>query len=91
MARSSRSTATSRGPPTIGVPDSMRLTAADSMKRHEEVSLRVAVECAAVGEVDLGVLDSHIRALEARITEVEARLWPRVVRRVSRFAARRRG
>ena len=36
------------GPPTIGVPWSMRLIAADSMKRQDDVSLRVAVECAAV-------------------------------------------
>src|SRR3989442_14503185 len=36
------------GPPTIGVPSSMRRIAADSMKRQDDVSLRVAVECAAV-------------------------------------------
>ena len=49
-----------------------------------------AAECAAVGEVDLAVLDEHIRALEARITLLEERLWPRVVRRVTRLASRRR-
>jgi hypothetical protein len=49
-----------------------------------------AVECAAVGEVNLVVLDEHIRALEDRITALEDRLWSRVLRRVSRLATRRR-
>lgn len=45
-----------------------------------------AVECAAVGEVDLDRLDRHIRELEARIAWLEQRLWPRVLRRVSHLA-----
>ena len=35
-----------------------------------------AVECAAVGEVDLVRLDRQIRDLELRIAELEARFWP---------------
>ena len=46
--RSSRVDPTWRGPPTIGVPCSMRLIAPASMKRHDDVSLKVTVECAAV-------------------------------------------
>jgi hypothetical protein len=51
-----------------------------------------AVECAAVGEVDLLRLDKHLRALEARIAFLEARFWPRVLRSLSRLggAARSR-
>jgi hypothetical protein len=49
-----------------------------------------AVECAAVGEVDLVRLDRHIRDLELRIAALEARFWPRV-RRAARGLARRRG
>lgn len=44
-----------------------------------------AVECAAVGEVDLLRLDGHIRELEARIAFLEARFWPRVLRSLSRL------
>jgi len=47
-----------------------------------------AVECAAVGEVDLVRLDQHIRELERRIAALEARLWPRF-RRAARRLARR--
>ena len=39
-----------------------------------------AVECAAVGEVDLVRLDRQIRDLEVRIAELEARFWPTVRR-----------
>lgn len=49
-----------------------------------------AVECAAVGEVDLAALDRHIRELEDRITWLEARLWPRVLKTASRLARRSR-
>jgi len=48
-----------------------------------------AVECAAVGEVDLVRLDRHIRDLELRIAALEARFWPRV-RRSARSLIRRR-
>lgn len=44
-----------------------------------------AVECAAVGEVDLEGLDREIRELELRIAALEARIWPRVFRQLSRF------
>jgi len=47
-----------------------------------------AVECAAVGEVDLVQLDRQIRALEQRIGELEARFWPTVRRQLRRLARR---
>lgn len=47
-----------------------------------------AVECAAVGEVDLVRLDRQIRDLELRISELEARFWPRVRRTLRRLARR---
>jgi hypothetical protein len=47
-----------------------------------------AIECAAVGEVDLVRLDAQIRELELRIGALEARFWPRV-RRAARRLARR--
>ena len=47
-----------------------------------------AVECAAVGEVDLSRLDQHIRELEDRIGVLEARFWPRVARTLSRAVRR---
>lgn len=47
-----------------------------------------AVECAAVGEVDLARLDEHIRELESRITWLEDRIGPRVLRTVSRLVRR---
>ncbi len=47
-----------------------------------------AVECAAVGEVDLVRLDRQIRELESRIAALEARLWPTVRRTLRRLARR---
>jgi hypothetical protein len=47
-----------------------------------------AVDCAAVGEVDLARLDRHIRELEDRIAWLEDRLWPRVLRTLSRLVHR---
>jgi hypothetical protein len=47
-----------------------------------------AVECAAVGEVDLVRLDTQIRNLELRIAELEARFWPTVRRMLRRLARR---
>jgi len=48
-----------------------------------------AIECAAVGEVDLVRLDAQIRELEFRIAALEARLGPRVRRALRRLARRR--
>ncbi len=48
-----------------------------------------AVECAAVGEVDLVRLDRHIRELELRIAALEAPFWPSVRRALRRLARRR--
>jgi len=47
-----------------------------------------AVECAAVGEVDLVQLDAQIRELELRIAGLEARFWPTVRRQLRRLARR---
>jgi hypothetical protein len=47
-----------------------------------------AVECAAVGEVDLVRLDRHIRELELRIAALEAPFWPSVRRALRRLARR---
>ena len=47
-----------------------------------------AIECAAVGEVDLVQLDEQIRQLEARIGALEATIWPRVRSAVRRLARR---
>jgi glycosyl transferase family 2 len=44
-----------------------------------------AVECAAVGEVDLPRLEQYVAELEERVRWLEQRLWPRVLRRLSRF------
>jgi hypothetical protein len=49
-----------------------------------------AIECAAVGEVDLVGLDSQIRELEARIAQLEATFWPRFRSTVRRLARLRR-
>jgi len=49
-----------------------------------------AIECAAVGEVDLVRIDEQIRQLEARIAALEATFWPRV-RSAARRLARRPG
>lgn len=50
-----------------------------------------AVECAAVGEVDLAGLDRSIRELEDRIATLEQRFWPRVQRGLIRMSGRHRG
>lgn len=49
-----------------------------------------AVECAAVGEVNLDRLDRQIRELEARLAELESRFWPRMRRLGSRVVGGRR-
>jgi len=47
-----------------------------------------AVECAAVGEVDLPRLEAYIEELEQRVAWLEQRLWPRLMRRVGRVVRR---
>ena len=47
-----------------------------------------AVECAAVGEVDLPRLEQYIAELEQRIGWLEQRFWPRVLRAGSRLVQR---
>jgi hypothetical protein len=44
-----------------------------------------AVECAAVGEINLPGLERYIAELEQRIGWLEQRFWPRVLRAVSRL------
>ena len=48
-----------------------------------------AVECAAVGEVDLPKLEAYVSDLEQRVAFLEQRLWPRVLRAASRLAGRK--
>jgi hypothetical protein len=47
-----------------------------------------AVECAAVGEVDLPRLERAMADLEARVVWLEQRFWRRVQRRVARVVGR---
>jgi hypothetical protein len=49
---------------------------------------RYAVECAAVGEVDLPRLEQYVTELERRVDWLEQRFWPRVIRRLARVARR---
>jgi hypothetical protein len=47
-----------------------------------------AVECVAVGEVDLRGLEQYIAELEQRVGRLEQRIWPRMLRAASRLAGR---
>jgi hypothetical protein len=47
-----------------------------------------AVECAAVGEVDLARLEGEVVELEQRVAWLEERLWPRLLRLGSRVLRR---
>ena len=76
---------------------SLRVTSHEGRPEFDALELRApgivddaayAVECAAVGEVDLARLDRHIRELEERIGVLEARFWPRVARTLSRAVRR---
>jgi glycosyl transferase family 2 len=49
-----------------------------------------AVECAAVGEVDLPGLERYVGELEQRVAWLEQRLWPRLLRRASGLFRRSR-
>jgi hypothetical protein len=48
-----------------------------------------AVDCAAVGEVDLPRLEEYVTELEQRIGWLEQRFWPRALRSASRLLRRR--
>jgi hypothetical protein len=48
-----------------------------------------AVECAEVGEVDLAKVERYVAQLEERVAALEARLGPRVLRKLSRLVGRR--
>jgi hypothetical protein len=48
-----------------------------------------AVDCAAVGEVDLPRLEDLVTELEQRVGWLELRFWPRVLRSASRRINRR--
>jgi hypothetical protein len=82
-----------------GLVEDSRLQDALGAIRHGETDLvfRVpdivedalyAVECAAVGEVDLPKLEQYVTELEQRVEWLEQRFWPRVLRRVARIAGR---
>jgi hypothetical protein len=47
-----------------------------------------AVDCAAVGEVDLPRLEREVAELEGRVAWLEQRFWPRVLRRLTRLGRR---
>ena len=47
-----------------------------------------AVECAAVGEVDLPRLERYVSELEGRVAWLEQRFWPRLLRRITSLARR---
>jgi hypothetical protein len=49
---------------------------------------RYAVECAAVGEVDLPRLEAYVTELEQRVAILEQRFWPRAMRLGSRLLRR---
>jgi hypothetical protein len=49
-----------------------------------------AVECAAVGEVDLPRLEQYVSELEQRVGWLEQRLWPRFLRSAARLVGRGR-
>jgi hypothetical protein len=48
-----------------------------------------AVECAAVGEIDLPRLEAYVAELEQRVAFLERRLWPRLLRVASAVVRRR--
>jgi hypothetical protein len=48
-----------------------------------------AVDCAAVGEVDLPRLEQYVTELEQRVGWLEQRFWPRMLRSASRLVRRR--
>jgi len=69
----------------------------EALAGGESLALRVpdlvddaayAVDCAAVGEVDLPRLEREVAELEARVIWLEQRLWPRLLRRLKRVARR---
>jgi hypothetical protein len=68
------------------------LQAGESMPRFRVPDIvedaHYAIECAAVGEVDLPRLEQYVTELEQRIEWLEQRFWPRVLRRVARIAGR---
>lgn len=47
-----------------------------------------AVECAEVGEVDIASIEQLVDELERRIAWLEARFWPRVLRKLTRVVRR---
>jgi hypothetical protein len=47
-----------------------------------------AVECAAIGEVDLPRLERYVGELEGRVAWLEQRLWPQLLRRVTALIRR---
>ena len=46
---------------------------------------RYAIECAAVGEVDLPRVEQYVAELERRVAWLEQRFWPRVRRKLARL------
>jgi len=70
---------------------SLRATGGISFRTPDVVDdAGYAVECAAVGEVDLPRLEQYVSELEQRVGWLEQRFWPRVLRAASRLVGRGR-
>lgn len=68
---------------------SLRDTGGVSFKTPDVVDdASYAVECAAVGEVDLPRLEQYVSDLEQRVGWLEQRLWPRFLRAAARLVGR---
>ncbi len=88
------------GVPGELVEDTRLRDALRTLREGGELSLRTpdivddaayAVECAAVGEVDLPRLEAYVAELEQRVAFLEQRLWPRLLRAASTLVERGAG
>ena len=85
--RTLQSTAAGRGSRRFLLPEEgghLVLTAPDIVD-----DAAYAVECAAVGEVDIESFERQLDELERRIAWLEAGLWPRILRTITRVVRRR--
>lgn len=80
------------------VPDTRLHDALQAIRAGETYAFRTpdivddaayAVDCAAVGEVDLLRLEQYVTELEQRVGWLEQRFWPRMLRSASRLVRRR--
>lgn len=87
------------GDPADLVQDTRLRDALRSLRDSGSISFRTpdvvddaayAVECAAVGEVDLPRLEQYVSELEQRVGWLEQRFWPRALRAAARLVGRGR-